>query len=344
MSAQSVVRFLFLTLWLPLGSHLWAADTLDIYVLDVEGGKAMLVLTPSGQSMLLDGGMPTQDNRDVNRVLRAAKAVGVKEFDYILITHYDVDHAGNIPAIAAQIPAKAFVDHGPIVNNPKIAPMNRRAADAYLAFVAGQKRMSVKPGETIPLKGVKITVLTSNEQVLSKPLKGAGKPNDACPASKPDPLEMDDNSGSIGTLWEFGKFRMADFGDLLQWVEFNLMCPNNRVGVVELFMVNHHGLAVSNSIELVHALHPKVAIMNNGERKGAAPDVTKTLRSSPGLQDIWQLHYSVSAGKDFNAPEDYIANLKQQDCQANWIKVSARRDGSFTVTNTRNNFSRTYQP
>jgi hypothetical protein len=155
---------------------------------------------------------------------------------------------------------------------------------------------------------------------------------------------MDDNSGSIGTLWEFGKFRMADFGDLLHWVEYNLMCPDNRVGTVELFMVNHHGVAASNSAELVQALHPKVAIMNNGERKGASPDVTKILRASPGLEDIWQMHYSVSAGKDFNAPEDYVANLKQQDCQASWIKVSARRDGSFTVTNTRNDFSRTYKP
>jgi beta-lactamase superfamily II metal-dependent hydrolase len=336
--------FLFIALLMPLCSVLRAADTLDVYVIDVEGGKAMLVITPSGQSMLLDGGMPTQDNRDLNRVVKAAQAAGVKEFDYILTTHYDVDHAGNIPAIAAQIPAKVFVDHGPVVDNPKIAAMNRRAADGYLAFVANQKRMSVKPDDQIPLKDVKVTVLTAGEKTLVKPLNGAGKPNTECPATKPDPVEMDDNSGSIGTLWEFGKFRMADFGDLLHWVDYNLMCPTNRVGSVDLFMVVHHGLAVSNSAELVHGLHPKVAIMNNGERKGAAPDVTKILRSSPGLQDIWQAHYSVSAGPDFNAPEGFIANLRQQDCQAFSIKVSARRDGTFTVTNTRNNFSRTYKP
>src|SRR5262249_43831352 len=131
-----------------------AGGTLDIYVIDVEGGKAMIVRTPSGQSMLLDGGMPTPDNRDVPRVLAAAKTVGVKEFDYILTTHYDVDHAGNVPAIAAQIPTKAFVDHGPIVDNPKIAPINRKAAEGYLAFVAGKKRISVKPGDKIPLKDV----------------------------------------------------------------------------------------------------------------------------------------------------------------------------------------------
>jgi len=346
---KRLLACLFLATWVPLCASAQPAggtpqSTLDIYVVDVEGGKAVIVITPSGQSMLLDAGMPTPDRRDVNRVLAAAKAAGIKEFDCILTTHYDVDHAGNIPAIAGHIPAKAFVDHGPIVDNPKLAPINRRAADAYLAFVADKKRMSVKPGDTIPLKDVKITVLTSGEQALAKPLAGAGKPNASCPAAVPDPVEMDDNSGSIGTLWEFGRFRMADFGDLLHWVEYKLVCPNNLAGVVDLFLVTHHGLPVSNSPELVNALHPKVAIMNNGERKGGAADVTKTLRASPGLQDVWQLHYASAAGQEFNAAEDFLANMKQQDCQGNWIKVSARRDGSFTVTNSRNNFSKTYRP
>ena len=320
-----------------------AADTLDIYVLDVEGGKAVIVHTPSGQSMLMDGGYPGQNDRDLKRVLAGAKAAGIAEFDYILITHYDIDHAGNIPAISAQMPVKVFIDHGPIVRNPKLSPMNRKAAEGYLAFVADKKRMSVKPGDVIAMKDVKITVLTSNEQALSRPFKGAGKPNPACPSARPEPVEMDDNSGSLGELWEFGRFRMADFGDLLRWVENRLVCPNDQVGPVDLFMVNHHGLPVSNSPELIAALHPKVAIMANGESKGAAPEVTKTLRVSAGLQDIWQLHYSTSAGKEFNAPDDYIANLQAQDCQGNWIKVAARSDGSFTVTNTRNNFSKTYK-
>jgi beta-lactamase superfamily II metal-dependent hydrolase len=340
---KRLIAVLCFAMWLSSGPILRAADTLDIYVVDVEGGKAVIVVTPSGQSMLLDGGMPTQDSRDVNRVLAAAKAAGITSFDVILTTHYDVDHAGNIPAIAGKIPAKLFIDHGPIVDNPKMAGINRRAGEAYLAYVADKKRMSVKPGDLIPLKGLKVTVLASGGKALSKPLKGAGQPNGSCPASKPEPVEMDDNSGSIGTLWEFGKFRMADFGDLLHWVEYDLVCPNNRAGAVDLFLVTHHGLAVSNSPELVNALHPKVAIMNNGERKGAAPDVTKILRASAGLQDVWQLHYSVSAGKDFNAAEDYIANMKQQECQGSWIKVTAKRDGSFTVTNTRNNFSKTYK-
>jgi competence protein ComEC len=152
----------------------------------------------------------------------------------------------------------------------------------------------------------------------------------------------DDNASSIGTLWQFGKFRMADFADLLQWAEIKLMCPKNPVGKVDLLMVSHHGLAQSNSAALVHPLQPKVAIANNGERKGIAPDVVKVLRSSPGIQDIWQLHYSTTAGPDFNTSEERIANMKAQGCEGHWIKVSARRDGTFTVTNTRNKVSKTY--
>ncbi len=319
-----------------------AADTLDFWVVDVEGGKAIIVKNPSGQAMLIDGGMPNE--RDLKRVEEAAQAAGVKRFDVALITHYDVDHVGNIPPIAAKLPIALFVDHGPLLPNPKMAGINRKAADAYVAFLPGHKRLSVKPGDVIPFKDVRITVLTSAEQVIAKPLSGGGKANGACPAEKPEPARGDDNASSIGTLWQFGKFRMADFADLLKWVEFKLMCPKNPVGTVDLLMASHHGLAFSNSDALVHALAPKVAIVNNGERKGISPEVAKTLRSSPGLQDIWQLHYSTTAGPDLNTSEDHIANMKAQGCEGKWIKVSVRRDGTFTVTNTRNDVSKTYKP
>jgi len=331
---------------------LQAADTLDIYVIDVEGGKALIVKNPSGQAMMIDGGtqamparrgMPDQGPRDLNRIIAAAKLAGVEEFDVHLITHYDVDHVGNVPFISGRFPTKLYVDHGPLLPNPKLAGINRQAADAYVVMLPGKKRISVKPGDVIPFKDVQITVLTSNEEVIRKPLPGAGQPNSACPTELPPPMRGDDNAASIGTLWQFGKFRMADFGDMLQWAEMKLMCPNNPVGTVDLFMGSHHGLAASNSPALVHALRPKVTITNNGERKGISPEVAKTLRSSPGGMDIWQMHYSTTAGTELNAPEQFIANMKQQDCQGFSIKVSARRDGSFTVTNLRNDFSKTYK-
>lgn len=336
--------FVCFVLALLSAAALPAAATLDFYVIDVEGGKAMIVTNPSGQAMLIDGGMPGIGGRDLKRVEAAAQAAGVKKFDVALVTHYDVDHVGNIPAIDASLPITLLVDHGPLLPNPKMGRINRTAADAYLAFLRGRKRLSVKSGDVIPFKDVRITVLTSAEQVLSKPLSGGGKVNGACPEEKLPEERGDDNASSIGTLWQFGKFRMADFADLLKWVELKLMCPKTPVGPVDLFMVSHHGLAFSNSAALIHGLQPKVAISNNGERKGIAPDVTKVLRSSPGLQDIWQLHYSTTAGPDLNTSEDHIANMKAQGCEGHWIKVSVRRDGTFTVTNSRNNVSKTYKP
>ncbi len=331
-----------LALSVAFAALLPAADTLDIYAIDVEGGKAMIVRNPAGQTMLIDGGMPVE--RDLARVAAVADMLGIKSFDVFLITHYDVDHVGNIPAIYARYPARLLVDHGPLLPNPGLARVNRKAADAYVALLPGKKRLSVKPGDRIPFGDVNITVVASNEEVIKAPLPGAGKPNGACPAVAPEPFRNDDNGSSIGTVWQFGKFRMADFGDLLQWAEIKLMCPNNPIGQVDLYMVNHHGLDRSNSPALVHGLQPKVAIVNNGERKGVSPEVARTLRSSPGIQDIWQLHYSSSAGAELNAPEQFLANMKAQDCQGSWIKVSARRDGSFTVTNGRNNFAKTYKP
>jgi competence protein ComEC len=364
------------------------SDTLDIWVIDVEGGKAIIAKNPSGQVMMIDGGMPdmagrggapgqpgrggapaaagagggavtappggapaapprppmqVEKDRDLNRVVAAAKLAGVSAFDVYFVTHYDVDHSGNVPNIAGRFPAKLFVDHGPWLDNPKLGAMNKNAGDAYLAFVEGKQRMSVKPGDVIPFKDVKITVLTSNEEAINRPLTGGGKPNAACPTELLPPTKGDDNASSIGTLWEFGKFRMADFADLLQWVEMKLMCPTNPIGTVDLLMGSHHGMPASSSPALVHALGAKAVITNNGERKGIAPDVVKTLRSSPGGMDIWQLHYSTMAGPELNAPEDFIANMKQQDCQGFAIKISARRDGSFTVTNLRNSFSKTYK-
>jgi competence protein ComEC len=319
-----------------------AADTLDIWVIDAEGGKAEIIKTPSGQAVLIDAGNIRPDDRDIKRIELAAKDAGITTFDYLINTHYDVDHAGNIPAISTHFTFKAYVDHGPMIVDPKMNPANKRAADAYFEFIKGKNRMTVKPGDVLPMKDVKVTILTSNEQVLSKPLPGAGKPNPACPETPPVPGPSDDNSGSVGSLWEFGNFKMADFGDLLKWVENRLVCPVNMVGPVDLWMVNHHGVVLSNSAEFVAALHPKVAIMNNGDRKGNAAATVATLRAQPGLQDVWQLHFS-TATPELNSAQDLVANMSATDDNANWIKISARKEGSFTVTNTRNNFSKEYK-
>jgi beta-lactamase superfamily II metal-dependent hydrolase len=333
----------FLGVTLP-ATLLHAADTLDMYVLDVDGGKAEIITTPAGQNVLIDAGSPGRGggpSRDLTRVLDAAKTLGIKQFDYAILSHYDVDHAGNIPALAEAIPIQTFVDHGAIGPDPKMLVVNRRAGEAYLTFVADKKRITVKPGDTLPLKGLTVTILTSDEKVIEKPLPGAGAANPACPTPAREVFEKDDNAPSIGELWQFGRFRMADFGDLLAWVENRLVCPTNKVGPVDVFMVNHHGVELSNSPELVAALHPKASIMNNGDRKGNAPETMKTLRDSGG--DIWQNHFTPRLGPEGNAPENFIANMSATDDKAFWIKVSARADGTFTITNPRTGFSKDYK-
>jgi competence protein ComEC len=316
-------------------------STLDIYVIDTCGGKAMIVVTPEGEKMLIDAGYPRRDNRDTKRVIDAAKSLGIKEFDYIVATHYDTDHCGNIASVDANIPGKVFIDHG----NPITSFGNRpnRDYNSYIDCIGDRKRISVKPGDTLPVKGVKITVVTAGGKALTEPLEETGKSNPFAEATRPN-SQMDNNIGSIGLLYEFGKFRMLDLADLLASVEFDLMCPNNKVGTIDLFMVSHHGFKVSNSKFLIHAIAPKVSIMNNGPTKGGEAAVFDILKSSPGMQDLWQLHYANNAGEK-NSPEQFIANMEpEEQCQGRLIKVSAKQDGSFTITNTRNNFSKTYQP
>ena len=324
-----------------LAATVAAADTLDIYVVDTEGGKAVIVLTPDGETMLVDAGYPTQDDRDTKRIVAVAQAAEIKQFDYVVATHYDADHSGNVPRVDTRIPGKVFVDHGeptPTLN----AGSRSSYYEPYVKAIGDRKRMSVRPGDVIPMKGLQITVVTAGGKAISRPLPGGGQLNESAPASRPTYQDRDDNAGSIGLLYEFGKFRMLDLGDLLSSIEYDLVCPRNLVGTVDLFMVSHHGLKVSNSMFLVHALRPKVAIMNNGAHKGGDPETLDILKKSPGLQDLWQLHYSNSGGQK-NASADFIANPKEP-CDAKLIKVTAQRDGTFTVINTRNSFSRTYQP
>jgi beta-lactamase superfamily II metal-dependent hydrolase len=318
-----------------------AADTLDIYVIDTEGGKSVVIQSPGGESMLVDAGNPTRDDRDTKRIVSAAQAMGIKQFDYIVCTHYDGDHVANITNVDAQIPGRIFVDHGkplPTATTPSVP----RDYTNYLKMVGSRTRVIVKPGDVIPLKGVDVTVVTANGEVLAKPLPGGGQPNEFAAEAKPEPIDDWDNAGSIGLFYQFGKFRMLDLADLLQLMECKLMAPTNLVGSVDLLMVSHHGLKLSNSKLLVHPLHPKVAIMNNGPRKGGEAQVFDVYKSSPGFVDMWQAHFSPTIAEK-NSPPDFIANLTDP-CEGKSIKVSAQRDGTFTVTNLRNGFSKTYKP
>jgi beta-lactamase superfamily II metal-dependent hydrolase len=320
----------------PLVSH--AAKTLDIYFIDVEGGQATLILTPAKQSMLIDAGWPGFNGRDAARIADAAKKAGVKTIDYLVTTHYHTDHVGGVPQLLEKLKVKTFVDHGP--NNET----SKNAVELYNSYegaIANGKRVTVKPGDTIPMKGFSVEIVMSNGERAPSAVQGAGQANPLCAAETHYPEDKTENARSIGMLFTFGKFRFVNLGDLTARKEMELACPENRIGKVDLYLTTHHGLAQSNAKEIVHVLAPRIAVMNNGARKGGSPDAWKIIKGSPALEDLWQLHFAVAGGTETNSPETLIANLDER-CEGKYIKVSANVDGSFTVLNSRNNYQKTY--
>ena len=316
-----------------------AAKPLEIFFIDVEGGQATLIVSPSGQSMLVDTGWRGFNGRDADRIVKAAKAGHVKEINYLVITHYHRDHVGGVTQLADRMKIGTFVDHGPNMENAK-SP-NEDYAD-YEKVVARGQHLVVKPGDQIPVKGLDVKVITANGEHISSPLAGAGQPNPLCAAEKKPVDDPSENARSLGTLITYDSFRFLDLGDLTKKKELELVCPNNLIGTVDVYLTTHHGLNQSNAAALVHAVHPRVAIMNNGANKGGSPDAWQIIKNSPGLQDLWQLHYSLEGGKEHNAADTFIANVDSAD-DGYSLRLTAEPDGTFTVYNSRNKYQKIYK-
>jgi competence protein ComEC len=363
---------------------------LDIFYIDTEGGQATLFVGPTGESLLVDTG--NAGERDLGRIVDTLAFAGVSQIDHLWTTHYHGDHVGSLLALADQIPVMHFYDHGAPHENDRIVPAQ---------FLVDYERLSqgrrtiMQPGDKLPMPGVDITTVVSDGAVIVSSLPGGGIGNAACSEAVPvdesgyfDP----DNGASAGFVLTFGEFRTVDLGDLTWNGELELMCPTNPIGHVDLYLTSHHGLAQSGSPALVHGLAPRVAVMNNGTRKGGAPEAFAVLHASPGLEDLWQLHWSHNARLE-NSPASFIANLDDTATIADvltaepaaagarggfgsgpgarggfgggagrrggfpgggfgggaaahepafLIHVSAEADGSFTVTNSRNGFSKAY--
>jgi beta-lactamase superfamily II metal-dependent hydrolase len=364
-----ILGAILLALAAPL-ARAQSGKTLNIYVVDVEGGNATLFVAPSGESVLIDtGNGGAAAPRDAGRIMDAVKDAGLTQIDTLITTHWHGDHFGGMAELASRIPIKTFVDHGP---NTQPNPMVDAFLQTYPEIYSKGKHMVAKPGDKLAVAGLDWQLVSSAGEVITKPLTGpgAGAPNPACDTTKANPDEGGvENSMSVGSVVTFGKFRMAHLGDLTQVKEFPLMCPMNRIGTVDLWVVSHHGQPMSNSQVLVHALRPRVAILNNGTRKGGQPATMQVIFSSPGLEDLWQLHFSLLSGQEYTQPGLFIANTIDEQPEtmpiapmaapapgpntppppahngkSYWVKVSAQADGTFTVTNTRNGFSKTYKP
>lgn len=340
-------------------------NTLDIWVVDVEGGNATLFVTPSGDSVLIDTGNANGAERDSSRIMEAVRDAGITQIDHLILTHYHGDHFGGMELVAKQIPVKEFIDHGPNMQEGVGVDFEK---NVYPKLYAGAKHTVAKPGDRIQLGGgVEWRIVAAGGEVIA-PFGGAGKANPACANFEPVDNNIEDPL-SVASYITFGNFRTAHIGDLTRNMEFKLMCPNTRLPTVPLFLGLHHGQGSSNSPVIVHALQPRVGIMNNGTRKGGEPYAVRSLMTSPGFEDLWQIHFSQLSGQEYTQPGMFIANLVDQqpdampiqpiaapapgpnappapahNGKAYWFKVSASRDGTFTVTNTRNAFSKTYAP
>jgi beta-lactamase superfamily II metal-dependent hydrolase len=332
-------------------ASLTAAQNLELYFIDVEGGKAVLAVSPSGQSMLYDAGWPIPAHNSISndRILEAIQAAGVKRIDLLVISHFDIDHIGDVTKLAARIPIGHIYDHGDLPAPEGYDPGAGQRFSSYRTIRERIGHTTLKPGDKVPFDGVDVQVLSSAGKLITKPLPGAGAPNPLCATYKHAaalPTDAEDDR-SLGLLFTFGAFRMLDLADLEAHPTHDLVCPNNLIGTVDVYNVNVHGQYKGIAPELAGAVQASVMIQANGESKGADAKTWPILKATPGLKDIWQLHYSLAGGKTGNPPDDFIANPDGANPDRNdgfkWIRISASSDGSFTVTNSRNKFSKQYK-
>jgi competence protein ComEC len=341
-----------------------ASKDLRIVAVDVEGGAAILFVTPEGKSLLIDTGWPPGIGgprpvegapppppmpSSVDRIAAAADSLGVKKIDYLIVTHYHLDHLGGLQALLAKLPVDTFIDHGP---NREESPPNATprqltfaTATSYSKLVAayqGHKHITAQMGQKLNIGSMGLEFVTSDGHVLDKPLPGAGQPNSLCAGvSAMDRDGGEENARSVGTLITFGKTRILELGDLTWNKEIELLCPANKVGKVDVYFVTGHGMNLSSSPPTA-ALDPLVAVMQNGPTKGGDEAVINTVNSYPGLKGFWRIHYTVRY-PSLNSDPDYIANLAEAPDQGFPIDLSIARHGEITVTNDRNHFSKTYK-
>ena len=315
------------------------SGNLLIYSIDVEGGQSTLLVSPSKASLLVDTGWPGNGGRDAQRIQAAMKDAGIDKIDHVLITHFHVDHVGGVPNLVAKVRVGEFLDHG--VNREDSA-ITRHDYAAYVKAIGNTPHRTVHPGDTIDIPGLTTIVITADGEHIQSVPGVKPTPNSYCATEPKWDLDQTENPRSAGILVRFGKFRFLDLGDLTKAKEIPLVCPQNLIGQMDLYLVNHHGFNLSNTKAFVWAIHPKVAIMNNGAHKAGSPEAWQTVHESPGLEDLYMVHTAEDSDAAHNSAESLIANPKDAAQDGAYFKVVAHADGSFSVMNSRTGKTKEY--
>jgi beta-lactamase superfamily II metal-dependent hydrolase len=329
------------------GAAIGQSNTLDVYFIDTEGGQSTLLVSPSGETFMIDTGFagldtpnPDKDaGRDAARVAEVAKVAKVARIDTLLATHFHGDHAGGIARLTEKLPVRTLVDHGPALQD---VPTMRQSVGSYAedwaaAFAKGQHQV-VAPGDKIPVRGIEVLVV----EALGKQIDRPGAANSNCANIQKRGDGNPEDTASVGVVVQYGQFRFANFGDLPWNQEILLLCPTNRVGVIDVYEAAGHGREPTPA---TYAMAPRIAVLDNGARKGGGAATLKAFRASPGFEDLWQLHKNIMGGSDGNPPDDFSANFEDTDNTmhaAHYLKVAAKDDGSFTMFNSRTGVTKTY--
>ena len=328
------VPFLLLIPLQPAGAD--ETRPLEIYFLDMVGGASTLIVTPLGESVLIDTGSLRPAHRDADRILNACADAGLKRIDFLITTHFHSDHFGAIQEVSQRIPVKRFMDKG------TYAPIgdgnSQRSKELYALYELATKGnvTTVRAGDDIPLRNdpaVKIPRIRLHCVAAEKKVEGFDGNVDApVEGIRMDRRDDSDNARSIALLLTYGPFKFFAGSDITQNVEHHLVHPVNRIGKVDLYQVSHHGLDQSNNPRLLAAINPTVAVAMNGPRKGIQPRTFRDLTALPGLQALYQIHFNTQHEGRYNTRAQCIANPKDTPNRGRFIKASVRVEkGTFTV-------------
>jgi competence protein ComEC len=329
-----------------------AAKNLDIWFIDVEGGQSTLIVTPAGESLLIDagyspnnrrgGGAKFPGGRDAGRIMAVLEEAGVSRIDYLLITHFHPDHAGGVPLLAEKVPIGTFIDYDHPLGTP-LGP-DRLTAVAFREYApvrAKGNHIIARAGDRLPLKSVDAEIVSAGGTLIQKPLRGGGQTNSACRNLEDYPEDGTENYRSIGVVFTFGRFRFFNPGDLSGNTLTRVACPKNLIGPVSAYLISHHGNYDTAVPSVYAALRPRAVIMNNGVDQGGHPDAFRTVHAFPAI-DVWQLHRSQNDGVE-NAPDQFIANSDAGEVTSYALRMTASDTGDFSIANPRTGFSKAYR-